>query len=153
MVKTFAAMFCQHWVDNLYGGRPPPPTRDVQAGHLASLGQEQFVCRPSVIFQEILILKQVCLLKDTSMPLQTKDIRRQKTAKGLSAQLVWFPKKTSVSSVGSPVRMVGFLLPFLQPCNSSYISWDICRGSKYRQWLGRLGVTMSCVIRMFKYKQ
>lgn len=45
------------------------------------------------------------------------------------------------------------LLPFVQPWNSDWISWDSCRGSKYEQWLGRLGVTMSCIIRMFGYKQ
>lgn len=79
--------------------------------------------------------------------------RRLKAALPVCSVRVWFPEKTFDSSVGCPVRMVGFLLPFVQPCNSSYISWDICRGSKYRQWLGRLGVTMSCLIRMFKYKQ
>lgn len=43
----------------------------------------------------------------------------------------------------------GVSLPFVQPWNCGWISWDSCTGSKYGQWLGRLGVTMSCIIRMF----
>lgn len=41
----------------------------------------------------------------------------------------------------------GFLLPFVQPCNSGWISWDSCRGSKYEHIVaGKAGCNHGLVL-------
>lgn len=63
------------------------------------------------------------------------------------------PEKTLTQVLASMSGWRVFTSPFVQPCDFAWNSWNSWRGSRYRQWLGRLGVTVSCIIRMFRYKQ
>lgn len=156
MVKRFAALFCGHWVTVCTEDDDPLPSVMFRQATWPHQRRSSLSVSPASSSRKYTSFNKSTCSKTLPCRFKQKTLggkRRLKAALPVCSVTVWFPEKTFESSVGSPVRMVGFLLPFVQPCNSSYISWDICKGSKYRQWLGRLGVTMSCVIRMFKYKQ